>query len=65
MPSTLPGDGLSAGGGSPSKAPSSFLGDVCGLAASLARQALPCHFRITTAGSASRSASMAALNNRI
>lgn len=39
--------------------------DLCGLAASLARQALPCHFRITTAASASRSSSMAALGNRI
>lgn len=65
MPSTLPSDGRAGGGGSPTKVPSSFLGDVCGLAASLARQALPCHFRITTAASASRSASMAALNNRI
>lgn len=38
--------------------------DVSGLAASLLRQALPCHIRITTAAS-SRSSSAASLANRI
>lgn len=37
--------------------------DVSGLTASLVRQALPCHFRITTE-TASRSSSMSAMSNR-
>ncbi len=40
--------------------------DVTGLTASLMRQALPCHFRITTRDAASRSANLATgLTNRI
>lgn len=39
--------------------------DMSGLTASLVRQALPCHFRITTSGSASRANGMAAVANRV
>ncbi|KAL4853598.1 hypothetical protein ACK3TF_005430 [Chlorella vulgaris] len=59
-----PGRGGMPSGGSPTKA--AFLGDVTGLTASLVRQALPCHFRITTAASLSRpSAGSATVRNRV
>ncbi|KAL4431214.1 hypothetical protein ABPG75_006470 [Micractinium tetrahymenae] len=46
QPSALVGEAVqAAGSGSPTKTP--YLGDMSGLTASLVRQALPCHFRIT------------------
>ncbi|EFN59520.1 hypothetical protein CHLNCDRAFT_56794 [Chlorella variabilis] len=70
MPSILPpgGVGLDAtrtAGGPDSPTKSAYLGDMSGLTASLVRQALPCHFRITTSGSASRANGMAAVANRV
>ncbi|GAB4822735.1 hypothetical protein N2152v2_009781 [Parachlorella kessleri] len=48
--------GASGGAFSPKKGPT--LGDVTGLAASLVRQVLPCHFQITTTSTPSRMASL-------
>lgn len=64
QPSTIEGDALQrAASDSPTKN-TPYLGDMSGLTASLVRQALPCHFRITTALS-QRSASGAFAANRI
>lgn len=63
QPSALVGEAVQAASSdSPTKAP--YLGDMSGLTASLVRQALPCHFRITAgAGRGAPSGAIAA--NRI